>query len=243
MPLPLRLIGLIVFFATSLVNPLSLVGQSAFEDTGFGVEVYPHLSNRRLLGGSSVTIDELQRIDSLERADFGYGLGLFYAQRVERIGFHLGARYLRTGYAVGEQELVTDPPEDVPITFTENFRAEWLEVPFQLNFYQNFGSNTSFYFTLGLTGAINLRSRLERTTNFPSGGLTERIDEEVSYRAVHVGMLAAMGVERRFNGLTLGLQPTFEYFLTTNTLVDSPSDLTRNLYTLGLRLTAQLSTY
>jgi hypothetical protein len=222
-----------------------LEGQDvSYEDIGFGVELYPHLSNRRLLAGNSVTFAEVARIDSLEKADFGYGLGIFYAQRVERLGFHFGLRYLVTGYQTNNDEVPGQNPNVQAVLFNQTYRAQLLEVPFQLNFYQNFGENTSFYFTLGAAASLHLNSRVNETTIVPNGPTTtEELITDVEYRNLNFAMIAAMGVERRFNKFTLGLQPTFEYWLGGNVLPRDDSELSRNLYNVGLRLTGQFSTY
>lgn len=221
----------------------SVSAQELIEDIGFGIEVYPHLSNRRLLGGNNVTFAETARIDSLEKADFGYGLGIFYAQRIEKIGFHIGLRYFQTGYQTNEEELITNPPQDVPTTFSQVYTAQMLEVPFQLNFFQNFGSNTSFYFTIGLAAGVHLKSQLKQTNNFSGGSTTAIVSQDVDYRRINFAMITGVGIERRFKKITIGLQPTFEYWLSGNTIPNDASQLTRNLYNVGLRMTGQFSTY
>lgn len=219
-----------------------LAAQENFEDVGFGVELYPHLSNRRLLAHQSVLFSEIARTDSLEKANFGYGLGVFYYQRVERVGFNVGLRYLSTGYRVDDDVLPNQPANNTA-TFSQVYTAQLLEVPFQFNFYQNLGAKTSFYFTLGATASLHLKSQIEQTNKLDSGTVTEIVETDVKYRSVNFGMITAIGIQRRFNKFTLGLQPTFEYWLSGNIVPDESTLLNRNLYNIGLRLTGQLSTY
>ncbi|MEL6274997.1 MAG: hypothetical protein AAFU03_07845 [Bacteroidota bacterium] len=231
-----------LFLSLSLLLTLNLSAQ-IIESAGFGLELYPHLANRRLIAGNTLTFSEINRIDSLEMRDFGYGIGVFYAQRSEKIGYHFGLRYLATGY-----ERARGPVDDNSgpagfSEFSEDFITNILEIPFQLNFYQNLGNKSSFYFTLGVAAGIHLNSKTERTYFSPEGTLTEEFDPEVDYRGVNFALVTAVGYETRLGqNYAVGLQPTFEYWLGGNVIAEA-ADINRNLYNLGLRLTLQRLNY
>ena len=226
----------------SLFLSLPITGQ-IIESAGFGLEFYPHLANRRLIAGSSLTFNEVNRIDSLEMRDFGYGIGVFYAQRSEKIGYHFGLRYLTTGYQ-RERGPIEDNSGPAGFTqFSESFVTNILEIPFQLNFYQNIGSKSSFYFTLGVAAGIHLNSTTERTYFDGGEELTEDFDPQADYRGVNFALVTAIGFETRFaQNYAIGLQPTFEYWLGGNVIAEA-ADVNRNLYNLGLRLTLQRLRY
>lgn len=240
----MRLWLVLALLFTTGTATLLVAQESLIENIGFGVEIYPHLSNRRLLAGPALGFAEATRIDSLERSDFGYGAGIYYAQRVQRIGFHLGLRYLITGYQTDNDILPGQVPSNDPILFSQTYTTQLLEIPFQVNFYQNFGTKTSFYFTLGAAAGIHLNSTYERTVSPPEGNaFTEEFEVDEDYRSLNFAMIAAIGFEQRFDKITIGLQPTFEYWLGGNIRPREQTDLNRNLYNLGLRLTGQFSTY
>ncbi|MEM9836400.1 MAG: outer membrane beta-barrel protein [Bacteroidota bacterium] len=223
-----------------LLFPLLLFGQvTETERSGWGVEFFPHLANNRLINGSTLGFREARRRDSLEVATFGYGVGVFYALRGEKLGYHLGVRLLSTGYET------LRGPFDLELTndeYSEEFTATLLEIPFQLNFYQNLSPKASFFFTLGAMAGINLQNKTVRTRYFTDGSVTtEDFEPNVTYRSVNFGMIAALGFE--FNAsknLTLGIQPNFEYWLGGN-VSQSEDGLTRNFYTLGAKVYAMFA--
>lgn len=228
-----------IFLAFLLFSlPVLLLAQTTkTESSGWGVELYPHLANNRLIAGGNVGFLEAQRRDSLEVADFGYGAGLFYTLRGEKIGYHFGLRYLVTGYETLRGPLDNDPFLPPGLDYSETFQAQFLELPFYLNFYQNISDKTSFFFTLGVAASIHLNSQTERTIYEEDGPVTADYEPEgTTYRTINFAMLSAVGIETTFNEkVTVGFQPNFEYWLGGN-VVESPDFLTRNFYNVGMRL-------
>lgn len=221
----------------SLTIPLSsqILGSS-----GIGIEVYPHFANRRLIAGNAFSFNEVRRIDSLESGKQGFGIGILYSKRSEKIGFQIGLRYLSTGYetARGPVDINTQPSDFNE--FSENFTASFLEIPFQLNFYQNLGNKSALYFTLGTAAGLHLNSRADRV--FYSAESSETIDDfdtELNYRGLNFALITAIGFETTLNERwTLGIQPTFEYWLSGNVVTDA-AGINRNLYNIGFRLSVR----
>jgi hypothetical protein len=226
------------FFLLLLAFPFLLLAQTTkTQSSGWGVEVYPHLANNRLIAGGNIGFMEARRRDSLEVADFGYAAGVFYALRGEKIGYHFGLRYLVTGYETQRGPLDNDPFLPATFDYSEKFRAQYLELPFYVNFYQNISEKTSFFFTLGAAANIHLNSKIERTIYDPLGSVTgDFTPEGTVYRTVNFAMLSAIGIETTFNEkITFGFEPNFEYWLGGN-VVESADFLTRNFYNIGLRM-------
>ena len=230
----MRLSFLLLLFSL----PLFISAQTTkTQSSGWGVELYPHLSNNRLIAGGNIGFREARRRDSLEVADFGYAAGVFYALRGEKIGYHFGLRYLVTGYETLRGPLDDDPFLPASIDYSEKFRAQYLELPFYVNFYQNISDKTSFFFTLGAAANIHLNSTIERTLYEADGPVTGDFEPEGTvYRAVNFAMLSAIGIETTFNDkVTIGFQPNFEYWLGGN-VVESSDFITRNFYNIGVRV-------
>lgn len=223
-----------------LLGTNTLSAQTDYPQSGFGLEVYPHLGNNRLLRGAFISFREARRIDSLETAAFGYGIGGFYGVRGEKIGYHFGIRYMVTGYERDRGPLDFDPtqPGDFP-DYVETFTARFVEVPFYWNFYQNLGDKTSFFFTLGMAASFNLSNETERTVFRGQSAITETFEPNTEYRRVNFALLSAIGITYQLSDrIVLGLQPNFEYTLQPNAL-SSEDQLNRTLYNLGLRFTVQ----
>ncbi len=207
------------------------------KSTGFGLEIYPHFSNSRLLSGGLIGFREAARIDSLEGVAQGYGLGLFFEQKGEKMGFQLGLRYLYTGYDRSRGPLDFNPgqPSTGP-DFSARFRAQFIEIPFYWNFYQALNKKTSFFFSLGLASGIHLKSQTEQTIFLPNGPETSLAETNTTYRGFNIALLTAVGIRTVFSErIAVSLQPNFEYWLRGNAL-DDEDQLDRNLYNIGLRL-------
>lgn len=223
-------------FLLHLVLPsISLAAQGSSQ--GFGLELYPHYSNNRLLSGGLIGFREAARIVSLERIAAGYGLGVFYEQKGEKIGYQVGLRYLYTGYdrSRGPLNFNPDNPNNGP-DFSATFRAQFIEMPFYWNFYQALNDKSHFFFSLGLAGGVHLGSKTMQTTYLPQATVIEEVFPNTTYRGFNVALVSALGFRTIVaNRFALSLQPNFEYWLRGNALEDE-DQLNRNLYNFGIRI-------
>ncbi|NJC26744.1 outer membrane beta-barrel protein [Neolewinella antarctica] len=212
-----------------------LFAQDVIEQ-GYGIELAPHYGSRRISAGSGFPFTELERQDSLETGTAGYGIGIVYTSRVNKIGFTTGLRYLETGYDV---DLQSDQRPGSGRTFSQKVRARYLSVPFELNFYQDITEKDRMFFTLGVAGHLHLGTSINQT-NFQDG---DRVDEQQlandpdqSFRSPVFSINTAVGFDRKFNDRwSLRVEPFFQFFLQGN--VKSNFDQTnRNYYQLGTRV-------
>ncbi len=225
------LLSCFAFFLLSV----SLTAQS--NSQGFGLELYPHYANNRLLSGGLIGFREAARISSLEKIAPGYGLGIFYEQKGEKMGYQVGLRYLYTGYDRSRGPLNFDPdnPSNSGPDFSSTFRAQFIETPFYWNFYQAISNKSQFFFSLGLASSIHLGSKTTQTTYLPQGDITEEVFPNTTYRGFNVALLSALGFRTVLGSrLALSIQPNFEYWLRGNALEDE-DQLNRNLYNFGVR--------
>ncbi|MBC6996757.1 outer membrane beta-barrel protein [Neolewinella lacunae] len=220
--------------AAFFLFPLFLTGQTL--ERGFGVETFIHQGNRRITGGAGVVFSELERQDSLESGRGGYGLGLVYENRVDKIGFTTGLRYLQTGYDVQEQSI---GGLGSGRTFAETVTAHYLSVPFELNFYQDIRPKDRVSFSLGLAAHLHLATNTERTSFLDGNEVSrENIDPDPNavFRSPVISLNTSVGYDRKLgDNYSLRLQPSFQFFLQGNFLED-PDRTNRNFYQLGLRL-------
>lgn len=211
--------------------PLSLLGQGL--ERSFGLEVIPHANQRRVSGVGSVSFRELEKIDSLESGTPGYGIGLVYESRVDRIGFTTGLRYTRTGYQTVEQQ-----GADAGAVFSDKVTANYLAVPFELNFYQEVTENDRVSFMLGAGIQFHLGTKVIRTTS-RSGSETEEltVGDDIAYRNFLASFVTGVGYDRKLStDWAIRVQPTFQFFLNGNLSPTPDTRANRNFYQLGLRL-------
>lgn len=206
-------------------------------EKSIGLELTPHQGNRRISAGSGVTFTELERQDSLETGRGGFSVGLMYDVRTDRIGFTTGIRYLETGYEVGQQPTNLDP--NSTLTFSETVEAQYLSLPFELNFHQSITEKDRVLFTLGIAGHLHLNTTITQS-NFDDGVETSTEvlpdDPRVDYRSPVFSINTAIGFDRKLGeNWSLRLQPNFQFFLQGN-LKDDPDRTNRNYYQLGLRV-------
>ncbi len=203
-------------------------------EQGVGIELAPHFGNSRI-SSSGLVFSELERQDSLESGATGYGVGLIYTSRVNKIGFSTGLRYLDTGYEVAQQ---ADRGAQEGRTFSQQARARYLSVPFELNFYQDVTEKDRIFFTLGAAGHLHLGTRITQT-DFLNGDQTGEVrleqDESVSYRSPLFSLNAGVGFDRKFNERwSLRLEPFFQFFLQGSQRTEA-DQINRNYYQLGVR--------
>ncbi len=203
-------------------------------ERSFGLELTPHYGDRRVAAANNVAFGRLERIDSLESGRAGFGLGLTYESRVERIGYTTGIRYLQVGYQTLEQGVVGGSG-----TYSDWITGHYLSLPFELNFYQDVSEKDRALFMLGLSGQYHLGTRTQRTS-FAGGsetGTETLPDDGIDYRPLVVSFITGLGYDRKLSDYwAIRFQPTFQFFLKGNLRPNSDTIANRNYYQVGLRV-------
>ncbi len=203
--------------------------------TGYGLNFYPHLSNRRLAAAAAISQDEIDRIEEREVTAFGYAIGLFYRNRGLKLGYDTGLNYLVTGYDTQRGPVESGGPRPAFSEYSETFITRQVELPFALQFYQQVNDANEFSFSLGLSISYALGQRTEYTGFNTAGSQTFEVNEEVGYRASNYAFTTGFGYNRRFGtNWAVLLQPTFKYWF-RGLVSDEEAELNRNLYTVGLK--------
>ena len=215
-----------------LVLPFSLSAQLL--ERSVGLELAPHYASSRITGGGNATFTQLANLDSLESGAYGYGFGIVYENRVERIGYTTGLRYTRSGL-----ERLRQPVTGTDREFTESVTAQYLGIPFDLNFYQDVTPNDRVFFTLGAGLEYHLGTRTRRTV-FRGEEELERVtltDDDADYRNLVLSFGTAIGYDRKLSSdYALRFQPYFRFFLNGNLRETQDLLANRNYYQVGLRL-------
>ncbi|WP_116105878.1 outer membrane beta-barrel protein [Lewinella sp. IMCC34191] len=203
-------------------------------ERSFGLELTPHYASSRITGGSNVTFSELERLDSLESGAYGYGAGLVYESRVERIGFTTGLRYTRTGL-----DRLRQPLDAGSQSFTETVSAHYLAVPFDVNFYQDISEANRVLFSLGAGLQYHLSTQTRRTIYDGDREVeTREVDNSTTeFRPLLVSFSTAIGYDRKLSpDYAIRFQPYFQFFLQGNLRENADIRANRNYYQVGLRL-------
>ena len=218
-------------------SSLSLLAQ---QYSGIGLNLFPNLSHRRLV---NFDISLQQQADSLETNEIArpsYATGFFLSYRGRKAGIQVGLNYSQTGYRGTRVPIPFGDPNRV--NFNEQqyqFRAQNIEVPFAVQFYQNLSDKDDFFFMLGSGISYNL-SNQNIITRFNGENSSREVidDEDDDFRRVNYSFQTAMGWEHKFSDrFVVSLAPTFRLWLAG---VKRESLLNRNLYQFGLRLTMRL---
>lgn len=194
----------------------------------------PFRGNRRITAGQGVTFLELERQDSLESGAGGYEFGILYESRVNKIGFTTGVRYLETGYNVDEQPLRGQPE----MRFSEEVRARYLSIPFELNFHQDITAKDRVGFMLGLGAHLHLKTIRNRTTI--NEGVVQGVEEipnnpDISFRSPIISFNTGIVFDRKLSEKwAVKLQPSFQFFLQGNQR-EQINQTNRNYYQVGVR--------
>lgn len=212
-----------------------LTGQEVVEH-GYGIELSPHHGSTRISGGQGVNFLELERLDSLETGAAGYSVGLIYTSRVNKIGFTTGLRFTETGYNVAEQPSRMMGSTQ---TFSQVIRANYLSIPFELNFYQDITPKDRVFFTLGLAAHFQLKTKVTQT-NFSDGEKLGEVvlerDSEEEFRSPIPSLNTAIGFDRKFSERwSMRIEPFFQFFLQGNLRAEF-NQTNRNFYQLGGRV-------
>ncbi|PPK88247.1 outer membrane protein with beta-barrel domain [Neolewinella xylanilytica] len=203
-------------------------------ERSYGLELTPNYASSRITRGNNITFSELEMLDSLESGAYGYGAGLVFENRVDRIGYTTGLRYTRTGL-----ERLQRPLEGGNRTYSETVAAHYLAVPFDVNFYQDVTDADRVLFTLGAGLQYHLGTRTRRTI-YEGDREVENVDLDNSatdYRPFVVSFSTAVGYDRKLStDYALRFQPYFQFFLNGNLRETNDLRANRNYYQVGLRL-------
>jgi hypothetical protein len=131
-----------------------------------------------------------------------------------KVGFQTGLNYHQTGYGTIRQTIITD--DGTSFDKEETIEYLSLEIPFILNFYQEFSPKTRIYFLMGGTGVVNLRNQL-KTTIYNSEdaiGQTNTTKMEADNNDFVFSIYTGMGVEHFVsNRIGVFVQPSFQLLL------------------------------
>ncbi len=217
---------------------LAIAGLSAQSGLSWGVEVYPNISNRRLIAQPTIPQTEINAVNASETSKFSYTVGGVVSWRQERIGFKTGLLLMESGYQTVRQEV--DLRDDIPAGAEEEqtaFQHYFLEVPAELYFYQSLNDRNDFLFSMGLTAAFNVANRERVTYFFGDTDSRESVSLDNSeFTNLHFSFITSMGYQYAVSeGFRLVIQPTFQFWL--RSLLNNPNaEYNRNLYSLGVRL-------
>ncbi|MEN0002781.1 MAG: outer membrane beta-barrel protein [Bacteroidota bacterium] len=222
--IPLLLLFLLPTLATS---------QSTFN---WGINAYPHLAGTRVLSFGQLSNRQLAEINEREITRFGYGGGVFAQWKGEKLAFQLGLSYLDTGYRTIRDTIPTDAPR--PANATEQrllFRYQYIELPVEIQFYQNFRDKYAFFFMLGASFSYNLNNT--QTTIFYTGDTDTRDTDTLpieEFNRFNYAFQSGLGFEAKLNNkLGLFIEPVFQFWLQE---VFKERELNRSLYTFGLKV-------
>lgn len=228
--IPLRYLSLL----SLLLFYVSLDAQTY--ERSFGLELAPHSGGNRISSGGGAVIRTLELQDSLESGLGGYGVGLLFESRADKIGFTTGLRYIRTGYEVVENGL--DGPT-VGVDRREQVTAQYLELPFEINFHQDITEKNRALFMLGIAANLHLNTKTERSTRIDGveqGTVELPEDPEREFRPVILSLNTGIGFDRKLGeNWAVRVQPYFRFFLQGN-LKSNFDQLNRNYYQTGVRV-------
>ena len=204
-------------------------------ERSFSLEFTPQYGSQRISGTNNATFSQLERLDSLEQGGFSYGVGVVYESRVDRIGYTTGLRFTHLGYSIAEQANTGVAGG----SFSEEVTANYLAIPFELNFYQDATERDRVMFFLGAGVQYHLGTRTERTT-FRGGqelGTEEVSNDDVDYRGFVTSLTTGIGYDRKLStDWAIRFQPTFQFFLNGNLRPGDTTIANRNYYQVGVRI-------
>lgn len=222
-----------------LLNSCILIAQTTFD---VGLSLYPNISNRRLIAFSNISEAEQIRLDSLEMNRFSYGIGLTGGWKGGKAGFQFGLNYMNTGYRTLKEAIPADDPQaQVASNRRFSFQNTNLEVPIDVQFFQELAPESEFFFTMGAVFSFNLQNK-NQVILF-SGENKSRENLEITqddFRLFNYAFQAGMGWERTFTErFAMVVQPNFQFWFKG---VLKNNELNRSLYNFGLRLVVKYKT-
>ena len=222
------LLGLLCLFPS--------LASAQVQERSYGLEAGLHQGGRRISAGASVPFLQLERQDSIESGRGGYTVGLLFESRAGKIGFTAGLRYLTTGY--GFAETFADGP-GFGTDFETEVRAQYLEIPFELNFHQDITERDRVSFMLGVGANVHLGTVTEETTIIEGVRQEPRRVEDdgtEGFRPLVVSLNTGMAYDRKLgDNFAVKVQPYFRFFLQGNLQQDF-SAFNRNYFQTGVRL-------
>lgn len=208
---------------------------TAQQGTWYSINLYPNFSNRRLIVLDNFTRSQIDEIDSLEVAKPSYSVGGAIQWRGDFLGLQIGANLANMGYRTLRHRIPAGHPNAGLAQEHElQQRNFMLEIPFEFTFYQQLDPRNDLYFLMGSGLAYHLSANTRSTLYDGNTVSTDSRPTQGEFRRLNVSFQTAMGWEHGLSPtLRLLIQPHFQFWLRGNTL-DGP--LTRNLYSVGLRL-------
>lgn len=221
-----------------IISNLALgLAQDRYVD--YGLNLYPHLSNRRLVAFDEYAQSEVDSLERYESARPSLGLGFYLNYRALKVGIRTGVNYMQVGYT-GERQAIplNDPLASEFTDFKKDFVSHQIEVPFSLLFYQQLSPKDEFYFLLGSGLSLNIANRDVFTRYEGSVSEKERVKPEEDFRAVNVCIQTGLGWERQISRqLRMGVAPVFKLWLSG---LYTDEILNRNIYQMGINLSFSL---
>jgi hypothetical protein len=228
-----------VFLLALFFFALSPILEAQVYERAFGLEVAPHAGGRRISAGAGVPFQQLEAQDSLENGVGGYGIGLIFESRADKIGFTTGVRYLKTGY---EAMLESNEGPGLGRATLDEVSAQYVSIPFELNFHQDINEKDRVLFMLGMSANLHLKTTTKQTVFLDgevqsSGNLPEDATQE--FRPVVLSLNTGIGFDRKLGeDWAVRIQPYFRFFLQGN-LKTNFDQLNRNYYQTGVRVTVK----
>lgn len=225
---------LLITLILGIGGSISLVAQ---QYSGIGINLFPNYSHRRLV---NFDISMQAQADSLETNEISrpsYATGLVLSYRGRKAGVQVGLNYSQSGYRGTRQPIPFGDPQRA--NFNEQqyqFRAQSIEVPFSIHFYQNLSDNDDFFFVLGSGLSYNF-SNQNIITRFNGETSSREIleNDDDDFRKVNYSFQTAMGWEHKFSDrIVMSIAPTFRLWLAG---IKRDALLNRNLYQFGIRAT------
>lgn len=202
---------------------------------GYGIELFPHLSNRRLVAFDLSNQVEIDSIQANEYTLPSYGVGVFLNYRGEKIGLRMGLNYMELGYRGKKVAIPFDDPFASQFSEIEyTFKTQQIEAPVSFIFYQQLSEKDEFYFLLG-TGISYSLGNKDIYTRFEDGAQeTATTDAPQDFRPLNFSLQTGMGWEHHFKkNITLDIAPVFKLWMSG---LYKAEILNRNLYQIGLKI-------
>ena len=215
---------------------------SAQDTFDWGLNLYPNYSDRRLISFNAISDSTILLIDQRENGRFSYSAGLIAGWRGKKASFNFGLNYMNTGYQTVKEPIPADDPAPEGADSRRFvFQNTNLEVPLEVNFYQELSPGTEFYFMLGWTFSYNLNNRIKTIYFLPENRQTESVtDETEEFRKFNYGFQTGIGMEKTFSDrYALVVGPQFQFWFKG---VYAEDNLNRSLYSFGLKIAFKFKT-
>jgi len=225
---------------TGFLFLLAVAAWPAFaqQSFGWGLNLNPNFSNRRLIAYSTITEQMIRDIEKQETSKPSYAAHLFLFWRSNKVAFEVGAGFANTGYRTVQEPIPSNDP-DFPNANSRRFVFQNynIEIPASLKFYQALSDKDDFNFMLGLNLSYNLSNDTLTVLYDGESSSTRRAADESDFRKVNYAFTTGMGWEHQFSPtFTLILQPTFTFWMKALFKETEFTELNRNLYSFGLNV-------